>query len=320
MLRSLVGSEMCIRDRYGVTTSDMLHSLLTLVFAVAVAADVPTTEISPGVHMPMVNFGICNHTLWLQSGGRGLDTALVYGDAAQAEVGSAISASGLPRSSVFVTTKIPCCPSLQWEAYNNNSNATCATVPSNSSADIAHDLRTLGLEYVDLMLMHWPCDRFEDTLATYQVMEGMVAAGQARAIGVSNFNAPLIDRLVRHARVKPAVNQCGLSVADHTMTPEWGRDDATVEMCKRHNVTFQAYSPLGGWALGGTGHVLNDPSVKTIAAAHNKSSAQVALKWLVQQGIVVVTSSDKLAYDVSDQQLWDFTLTEGEMARLAAVK
>lgn len=270
--------------------------------------------------MPMMNFGICNHTLWLQSGGRGIDTALVYGDAAQAEVGSAIRSSGLARSTVFVTTKIPCCPARRWEAYNNQSESLCAKQPSNASSNIEHDLKTLGMDYVDLMLMHWPCDEFEDTLATYQEMERMLSQGKARAIGVSNFNAQLVDKLVKHAKVPPAVNQCGHSIAGHTQTPQWGRDDGTVQMCKRYNVTYQAYSPLGGWVLGGTGRVLNNPSVKAVAATHNKSSAQIALKWLVQQNIVVVTSSNEFKYDISDQQLWDFALSKDEMEKLASVR
>jgi len=296
-----------------------LKLVLGLIAAVSAAATVPTIQIRPGVHMPMVNMGVCNHSLWLQNGGRGLDTALVYGDAAQSEVGAAIRASGLPRSSVFVTTKVPCCPARQWYDYNNHSSASCATHKGNTSADIKHDLSTLGLEYVDLLLMHWPCDNIEDTMTIYRAMEDMVATGKAKAIGVSNFDADHIEELMEHARVPPSVNQCGFSIAGHTLD-SWGRNDATVDKCKQHNITFEAYSPLGGWALGGTGRVLNDPVVKTVAAAHNKSSAQVALKWLVQQDIVVVTSSETATYDISDQQLWDFMLTDQEMTKLAALK
>jgi len=288
----------------------------------------PTVEISPGVHMPLVNLGISNHTTWIGTGGRGLDTALVYGDDAQAETGRAVRASGLPRSSLFVTTKVPCCPAPQWAKFNNiTDKAMCSSIKSkygslNTTAQVEHDLQTLGLDYVDLLLLHWPCDRFEDTLKTYQALEALVAAGKARAIGVSNFDASLIDQLVAAVKVKPAVNQCGYSLMGHyPHGPEdvWGRDDATVAMCKKHNVTYEAYSPLGGWALGGTGSVLKDPTVLSIAAAHNKSSAQVALRWLVQQGIVVVTSSNEAAYDQADLALWDFQLTDAEMATLAAL-
>ena len=147
------------------------------------------------------------------------------------------------------------------------------------------------------------------------------------------------------AKVKPAINQCGYSIAGHTLDA-WGRDDATVAACKKHNVTFEAYSPLGGWvcfaafeptrpglrasadcvfasgrlqAKGGTGRILTDPTVNAIGKAHNKSSAQVALRWVVQQGIVAVTSSNEHDYDVADLEIFDFELTAQEMAALAAL-
>ena len=101
----------------------------------------------------------------------------------------------------------------------------------------------LQLDQVDLLLLHWPCDTFEETMAAYRVMEDAVEAGKARAIGVSNFNASMVDRIARAAKVKPAVNQCAFSVAGHT-DDTWGRDDATVRMCKKHGITFEAYSPL----------------------------------------------------------------------------
>merc|ERR1711871_258209 len=94
----------------------------------------------------------------------------------------------------------------------------------NTSKHIEHDMKTLGLDYVDLMLLHWPCDTFEETLATYRQMEDMVAEGTARAIGVSNFNASMIDQIVGKAKIKPAINQCGFSIAGHS-NDTWGRDD-----------------------------------------------------------------------------------------------
>ena len=278
----------------------------------------PTVEIAPGVHMPMVNLGLTNHTGWLTIGGRGVDTALVYGDKAQRETGRAVAESTLPRSEIFVTTKIPCCPAGNWLRAAGSSEIKCDALGHNTSNHIAHDLDMLGLDYVDLMLLHWPCDSFNETLATYTEMEKMVAAGTAKAIGISNFNASMVDRIVASAKIKPAVNQCGFSIAGHTVDT-WGRDDKTVKACKRHGIQFEAYSPLGGWAKGGTGRVLNDPTVNAIAKAHNKSSAQVALRWVVQQDIVVVTETDKIAHETSDLALFDWSLTEIEMAKLAAL-
>ena len=267
--------------------------------------------------MPLINLGISNHTLWIAEGGRGLDTAFVYGDDAQKETGEAVRASSLPRSELFVTTKVPCCPAKRWESFVGG-EGICDQLGSNTSAQIEHDLNTLGLEYVDLMLLHWPCDSLEETLQTYRVMESMVSRGTARAIGISNFNATMTEALVREANVKPVINQCGFSIGGHT-SPEWGRDDATVSTCKRLGIHFEAYSPLGGWARNGTGHILDDPTVKAIATSHKKSAAQVALKWLLQQDIIVVTASNEKAYDDSDLDLWDFMLTSEEQERLSAL-
>jgi 2,5-diketo-D-gluconate reductase A len=197
----------------------------------------PTVEIAPGVNMPLMNMGICNHTLWLETGGRGIDTAFVYGDDKQQEVGAAVRASGLSRSSLFVTTKVPCCPADRWMKFAGGSPGAC---PGNDTqAQIKHDLQNLGLGYVDLMLIHWPCDTVEETMAAYRALEDMHAAGKARAIGVSNFNATMVDAVVQAAKVKPAINQCGFSIAGHSQGA-WGRDDATVAACQKHGITYEA--------------------------------------------------------------------------------
>ena len=210
----------------------------------SVASQPTTIEIAPGVQMPLLNMGFhSNHTEFISLGGRGLDTALVYGDPAQKEVGAAVRASGLSRSELFVTTKIPCCP-------DDFASAACLLFPlRNVDHWIDHDFETLGLDYVDLMLLHWPCHRPEDTLATYRHMERLVAAGKARAIGISNFNATAIDWLLsQQLSVRPVVNQCGHSIGGHAPTlTKWGRDDPTVAKCREENITYSAYSPLGGW-------------------------------------------------------------------------
>lgn len=130
-------------------------------------------------------------------------------------MGAAISASGLPRSSLFVTTKVPCCPSPTWQKFTNlteasltartiagltltYSQAFCdsfATKFGNTSQQIEMDLEMLGLDYIDLLLIHWPCDTFEDNLRTYRVLEEAVKAGKAKAIGFSNFDAALVLRV-----------------------------------------------------------------------------------------------------------------------------
>lgn len=280
------------------------------------AAMVPRVEIAPNVLMPMMNFGVQNnHSMAIALGVRGLDTANVYGDSQQREVGASVRAavdSGISRAELFVTTKIECCPGTAFGA------TTECVGKGDPSKNIQHNFDVLGLDYVDLLLLHWPCDDLESSLRTYAAMEPLVAAGKARAIGISNFNESAIEAFVPRVRVKPVVNQCGFSIAGHS-NASWGRDDGSRAASVSHGLTFSAYSPLGGWAKGGTGHVLNDPTVRAVAAAHNTSAAAVALRWVTQQGIVAVTSSDKPSHVAGDLASFSFNLTDAEMAQLANV-
>ncbi|EOD29446.1 hypothetical protein EMIHUDRAFT_113767 [Emiliania huxleyi CCMP1516] len=255
-----------------------------MMLASMTAKPVPSVEIAPSVLMPMLSFGITmQHSLFLALGGRGLDTAFDYGDKYQAELGRAVATSGLLRSAVFVTTKVPCCASsfVKDDVYSNHCHARRS--PEETAADVAHDLSVLGMPFVDLLLMHWPCDSTADTVATWRVLERLALDGRARAIGVSNFNASAIESLLPHVKVRPAVNQ--------------------------------AYSPLGSAAPGGVPRVLSDTN------AHNRTAAAVALRWLVQQGVPVVTQSDKKEHMVDDLEgVFSFELTDSEMARLAAIR
>jgi diketogulonate reductase-like aldo/keto reductase len=272
---------------------------------VAKAYQVPNSvEIAPGVTMPVVNLGgvsskPSNYTAFLSIGGVGLDAAFQYGAATQEKLGKAVKTSSLPRSNIFITTKIPCCPMFPpWTSPLCNN-----TGPANASGWIKGDLGQLGVAYVDLILLHMPCDTMEHTMAAYGALEKMHKAGFARAIGVSNFNVSMMQKILARATTRPAVNQCGYSIAAHNGSAfpggmMIGRDDATRyvyssrsktaavscvyladEMflrnrgfCTQNGVTYQAYSPLGG--LSGV-DVLGNPTVKSIAAAHNVSAAQV---------------------------------------------
>jgi len=274
--------------------------------------------------MPYINLGgvhskPSNYSLWVSIGGRGLDTARTYGDDVQKEVGAAIRASELNRSAVFLTTKIPCCPfhkPLQpspWKPYE-----WCLTHPFESaSAAIDADLKLLGVGYVDLLLLHWKCNELQQTVATYKALEKAVSQGKAKAIGVSNMNAADLEALLAPKwglTIPPAINQVGFSVGYHNST-KFGSDPETKAVCERHNITYAAYSPLGG--LSGI-DVLTNPVVKRVASVHNKTPAQVALRWVVQQGVVAVTSSAKGEYDKADLEIFDFELSEHEMNALRA--
>lgn len=150
----------------------------------------------------------------------------------------------------------------------------------NATANIEHDFRTLGLPQVDLMLLHWPCETLEETVATYRAMQPLVDAGRARAIGVSNFNATFLEEFLGHpgVTVPPSINQCGYSIHGHGgnsggITP-LGRDTATRDACRKHGVTFSAYSPLGG--LSGI-DVLHDPEVERCVCVYSFVGACVCM-------------------------------------------
>ena len=287
---------------------------------VSAAMMVPTSkEISPGVFMPYINLGgvhthPSNYSAWLDLGGVGLDTALMYGDDVQLHVGDAIAAHGRP-DTLFVTTKVPCCPegtlNTSWCAWYDSEYAD---LDAGTRGDI--DLRLLGLDKVDLMLLHWPCNTMEQTIATYRALEDFQLAGKATNIGISNFNSTAIKALYAAGlRVPPVVNQCGFSIAGHSR-PDAGRDFETLAECKRRNITYSAYSPLGGLSHV---DVLHDPRVLQVAAHHQKSAAQVALRWVTQQEVVAVTASTNIEHLESDLQVFDFSLTGAEMDLLAKV-
>eukprot|EP01050_Picozoa_sp_SAG11_P008583 SAG11_NODE_766_length_7274_cov_11.526690_5_plen_282_part_00 len=265
--------------------------------------------------------------LWLAQGGRGLDTANSYNN--QDQIGAAVRASGLPRSAIFITTKIYCA--------GNTSGAVAA---------IDSDLKQLGVPSVDLMLIHRPypypgspeqCHDVAGRAATWKGLEQAFKAGKTHAIGVSNFNSSELAALLETATITPAVNQCKLSVGSH--------DDKTIAFCKQHKIhcecalaiclrnrrlvvlrkqckanpgifttvaADEAYSPLRGGEM-------ELPAVKKIAAAHSKSGAQVVLRWIIQQGHLVATSSDKASWDREDLDLFDWELTAAEMATLSAL-
>ena len=266
----------------------------------------------PFVNLGGVHSHPSNYTAWLSLGGMGLDTcanlsaspcahiasnfarvyidsqplftqssndripracsALMYGDDVQVTVGSAIKAVQVPREELFVTSKVPCCPELNdWTGWCSWYDKEYTDLDAYTRAEI--DVRLLGLEYVDLMLLHWPCATMEETVRTYRALEKFAQAGRARSIGISNFNASAIEGLYAAGlTVPPAINQCGFSIGNHNHSL-LGRDLATLAKCREKGITYSAYSPLGG--LSGI-DVLSDPRVKRIGAAHNKSSAQTA--------------------------------------------
>merc|ERR1711957_892526 len=187
---------------------------------------------------------------WLAQGFRGIDTALIYND--QKDIAAAIEESGIPREEIFITSKLPGCAA--------------------AAASVDADLKQLNVDYIDLMLIHshigLSCPN------TWKVLEDYVAQGKLRSIGVSNFNVKQLQQIMDMATVPIAVNQIDYNVFKH--------DEEIIAFCDANNITVEAYSPLSG--ASGAQSVFKDETVKSIAATHNVSAAQVALRWIVQRG------------------------------------
>lgn len=240
-----------------------------------------------------------------------------------------------------MTTKVTCCPT---DRCTSTGYPFCEEPPNpvgvgthegaeqqrrlmrNATEQVAHSLRLLGLARVDLLLLHFPCSRFEDTLAAYRELEAAHARGLARAIGVSNLNASALAQLLRAAAVKPAVNQVAFSVAGHPAAHDgagtyceegsrlYGADDETLRFSQRRGVALAAYSPLGGIS---NVDVLGNAAVKEVAARRGVSAAQVALRWLVQQRIAAVTATANPQHAAEALSALGFRLSGSEMRRLA---
>ena len=302
--------------------------MLMLSVARALSAQLPErVEIAPSVWMPRLNLNAYpNTSTWLQAGGRGMDCALDYGDEREREMGRAARTSGVPRSELFITTKVPCCPKPSGFVMSGGiwpflPAPNCEHTTRNATADIDHDLKTIGLDYVDLMLLHFTCDRWDDTVAAWRALEAAALSGSVRAIGVSNFNSTDIERLVAVARIPPAINQAGFAIGSQ-QNSTLGRDWATIKRCQQLGITYEAYAPFGErHAAAPTSRVdvLHDATVKRVAARHNQSTALVALRWVLQHGMLVVTGTANPKHQEGDLGVFAFELTAADMMELDAV-
>ena len=298
----------------------LMHAVFVLTFA-----QHNKVKLNTGQLMPLVNCGgtaqsvkpgnhYSNYSEWLRRGGRGLDTALTYTDPINRQIHDAIKAHPeISRRDIWVTTKVPCCPGTRFCSQPEYNGTVAENMRKNN--------KLLGLATTDITLLHHPCDNDEDTILAWLEMEKALEIGLTEAIGVSNFNADLLTKLAADSRTKvvPAVNQCNHAIGNHNAShnPKHGGDDDTVKYCFEHGISYSAYSPLEG--LDGQ-DVWKLPAVASIAKAHKVSGAQVALKWLVQQGISVVTAAHNPTYIGEDIDLWSWgNLTKTEMDTLAAI-
>ena len=210
----------------------------------------------------------------LRLGYRHIDTARIYGN--EADVGAAVRDSGVPREQVFVTTKL----------WNDDQGFDAALRAFDAS------LSRLGLEYVDLYLLHWPVAGRR--LDSWRALERIHADKRARAIGVSNFLVPHLRELLGKCSVRPAVNQIEL-------TPFLQRRE-TVALCREHAIVVEAYSPLT------RGLRLNHPALQRVAQALARSPAQVLLRWGIENGYVVLPKSTRPERIAENAAVFDFQL------------
>ena len=257
---------------------------------------IPSLRLNNGVDLPQVGLGVylaargeetrAAVSAALALGYRHVDTASAYGN--ERDVGAAVRDSGLPRAEVFITTKL-------WNDDQGYDEALAAFDAS---------LARLGLEYLDLYLLHWPVPG--KRLASWRALERLLAEGRVRAIGVSNFMPRHLDELLAHAQVVPAVNQIEVS--------PFLQQRATRAACARHGIVVEAYSPLT------RGKRLDHPVVVAVARRLRRSPAQVLLRWGVEHGMVVLPKSVHPRRIAENAALFDFALPPAEMAELDALE
>ncbi|MER6956209.1 aldo/keto reductase [Streptomyces sp. NPDC000618] len=255
----------------------------------------PHVTLNNGVRMPILGFGVFQVpaeetervvTDALAAGYRHLDTAAAYGN--EEAVGKAIKASGISRDELFITTKM-------WVNEKGEEGAKEAFDTS---------LRLLGLDYLDLYLIHQP---FGDYYSSWRAMQDLHHQGLIRAIGVSNFYPDRLVDLIDHNEIVPAVNQ----IETH---PYFQRADDQALMAER-GVQIESWGPLAE----GRNNIFSDPTLSAIGEAHGKSVAQVVLRWLTQRGVVVIPKSSRPERMAENMAVFDFELTGDEMDRIAAL-
>jgi diketogulonate reductase-like aldo/keto reductase len=256
-----------------------------------VTADERTRVLADGNEIPVLALGVWqipdgpeteNAVRWaLELGYRHIDTAQAYGN--EESVGRALRDSGVPREDVFITTKFY--PARQ-----------------DPEAEAQRSLERLGVEQVDLYIIHWP--QGGPTWA-WPGMERARERGYARSIGVSNFSVSELDKLLSVAKTEPVVNQVQFSPFEYRRK--------LLEACEERNAAIEAYSPLG------TGKHLSDPRVQEVAERVGRTPAQVLLRWCVQRDTVVIMKSTHRERLEENGQIFDFTLSDEEMAALDAL-
>ena len=252
--------------------------------------EVPEVTLNNGVRMPQLGFGV-----WqvgpaeatdavgtaLQAGYRSIDTAAAYGN--EEGVGEAVRRSGIARDELFITSKL-------W----NSDQGYDATLRAFDAS-----MQRLGLEQLDLYLIHWPLPARNAYVSSWKALERLYADGRVRAIGVSNFNRAHLERVMDEGGITPMVNQ--IELHPRLVQEELRRFDA------EHGIATEAWSPLG------QGNLLQDPAIVKVAEAYGKSPAQVIIRWHLQLGNVVIPKSVTPERIRANLDVFDFELSSGDM-------
>ena len=265
----------------------------------------PLLELNNGVEMPALGLGVFQTPPdvttaaveeALSVGYRHIDTAAAYGN--ERKVGEGVRRSGIARDEVFLETKV-------WISDYGYDAILHAFDKSAGK---------LGVDRIDLLILHQPLSsRFDLTLDAYRALEGLLADGKVRAIGVSNFMPEHLDRLLTETSVVPAVNQIELH--------PYFQQTALQRVHAEHGILTQAWSPIGGVTSygGGEKSTFDDPTMREIARQHGKSAAQVMLRWHLQEGRSAIPKSTKPARIAENFHVFDFELSSEQIAVIDAL-
>lgn len=257
---------------------------------------IPTITLNNDIVLPQLGLGVWQtkdgsevrdavHAA-VEAGYRLIDTASMYGN--EKGIGEAIVTANIPREQLFVTTKL----------WNSDQGYDATLKAFNAS------LERLKLDYIDLYLIHWPMPALDKYVETWQAFEEIYASGRAKAIGVCNFNQEHLEKLLDATNIVPVVNQIELH-------PRLQQRELRA-YCASKGIQVESWSPLGGTG----GSLLSDPILASIAFKHNKSPAQIVIRWHIQEGLVVIPKSthpDRIRQNI---EVFDFELDNDDMSRI----
>jgi 2,5-diketo-D-gluconate reductase A len=253
-------------------------------------------RLNDGVDIPQIGFGVwqVDNTeapkavkAAIEAGYRSIDTAAIYGN--EEGVAAGIRAAGVPREQLFITTKL----------WNDRHGA------KNTLKAFDESLKRLQIEYVDLYLIHWPSPRANLYVETWRALQEIKSSGRARSVGVSNFKIPHLERIIGETGIIPSINQIELH-------PRF-QQKAQRDFHAKHKIVTESWSPLG------QGGAMKDPLIAGIAAKHGRTPAQITLRWHIQNGLVAIPKSVTPARIVENFDLFNFELTEEDMAKIATL-